>query len=239
MIRRRMTQRRYRLLLVALFACTTSTLATRANAHGQEIVPEFNAFIKLSDRTRLYLLGDVTHSNPGNDTEVEVGAHLDYTLMPILRPQLQEANWVRERYLWMRVGYLVLGKGDSGDFGRTERRGIIELTGRVPLPLEVWLVNRARVDLRELGDEFSQRYRFRIVVEREFTVGGVAVVPYAQGEIFYDTRYDAWNREVYQTGVEVELSKAWRIEPYIARQNDSRSASGNVDRFGLVLKYYR
>jgi hypothetical protein len=43
-----MTQRRYRLLVAALFACTTSTLATRANAHGQEIVPEFNAFIKLS-----------------------------------------------------------------------------------------------------------------------------------------------------------------------------------------------
>jgi hypothetical protein len=28
------------------------------------------------------------------------------------------------------------------------------------------------------------------------------------------------------------------IEPYVARQNDSRSASGNVNRSGLVVKYY-
>jgi len=63
-------------------------------------------------------------------------------------------------------------------------------------------------------------------------------VPYAQAEVFYDTRYDIWNRQLYQLGAEIELSKHWRVEPYLARQNDSRSSSGNVDRMGLVLKYY-
>jgi hypothetical protein len=43
---------------------------------------------------------------------------------------------------------------------------------------------------------------------------------------------------LYQAGGEVELSKAWRIETYLARQNDSLSASANVDRFGLVFKHY-
>jgi len=64
------------------------------------------------------------------------------------------------------------------------------------------------------------------------------MVPYAQAEIFYDTRFDCWNRQLYQAGAEIELAKRWRIEPYLARQNDSRSTSGNVDRAGLVLKYY-
>lgn len=214
-----------------------------ASAHaadrGSELVPEFNAFVKLSDRTRLYLLGDLTISRPGDTTEAEVGAHLDFTLVPVLRPALREADWVRERYLWTRVGYVVLGSPDGSASGPTERRGIVELTGRVELPNVVWLVNRARLDLRDIDSQSSQRYRLRIGIEREFLVDGVVLVPYAQAETFYDTRYDTWNRQLYQAGVEVELSKTWRIEPYVARQNDSRSASANVDRFGLVLKYYR
>ena len=134
---------------------------------------------------------------------------------------------------------MVLGSPDGGASGPTERRAIAEVTGRVALPQAVWLVNRARVDLRDLDGEFSQRYRLRIGVEREFVVDGVVLVPYAQAETFYDTRYDTWNRQLYQAGAEIELSKAWRIEPYVARQNDSRSTAGNVDRFGLVLKFYR
>jgi hypothetical protein len=31
----------------------------------------------------------------------------------------------------------------------------------------------------------------RLGIEREITIGGVAVVPYAQAEVFYDTRFDA------------------------------------------------
>jgi hypothetical protein len=64
------------------------------------------------------------------------------------------------------------------------------------------------------------------------------MVPYLQAENFYDTRFDTFNRQLYQAGVEIELTKHWRIEPYVARQNDSRSASGNLNRFGLVLKSY-
>ena len=141
---------------------------------------------------------------------------------------------------WARAGYVVLNSPDNRGSGPTERRGILELTGRVPLPNDVWLVNRARVDLRDVeGASSSQRYRIRFGVEREFTLDGMVVVPYAQAEAFYDTRFDTWNRQLYQLGAEVELSKQWRIEPYYARQNDTRSSPAHVDRFGLVLKYYR
>lgn len=210
----------------------------RADDRQREFVPEANAYVKLSDRTRLFLLGDVTRNLTAGTAEGEYGAHLDYTLKPVLRPELHEANWERNRYLWTRVGYVQLGSPDKGSSGPTERRGIVELTGRMPLPQEVWLVLRGRVDLRDLGGEHSQRYRYRLGIERELSVSGVVMVPYAQAEIFYDTRYDSWNRHLYQAGVEIELAKQWRIEPYLALQNDSRSSSGNVNRAGLVLKYY-
>ena len=230
----------HRLIVVSVFfAFSSLALPATAGDYAREYVPEFDAFVKLSDKTRLFLLADVTNNQTLDKSEGEVGAHLDFTLKPALRPHLNEADWARDRYLWMRVGYVVLASPDNRGSGPEERRGILELTGRVPLPNDIWLVNRGRVDLRELGREPSQRYRLRAGLERETIVGGVVTVPYAQAEAFYDTRYDTWNRMLYQFGAEIELTKQWRIEPYYARQNDTRSATAHVDRIGLALKYFR
>ena len=63
-------------------------------------------------------------------------------------------------------------------------------------------------------------------------------MPYAQAETFCDTRNGSWYRQLYQTGVEVELSKARRYEVYVSRQVDSQVPSTNVATLGLVLKHY-
>jgi Protein of unknown function (DUF2490) len=225
---------------LVLFACPALVVPVRAGDNSREFVPEVNAFVKLSDQTRLFLLGDVTRNLTKDSSEGELGAHLDFTLKPILRPQLSEGDWARNRYLWARAGYVALSTPDSRSSGPKERRGILEITGRVPLPNEVWLVNRGRLDLRDLeGESSSQRYRLRMGIEREFTASGTVIVPYAQAEVFYDTRYDTWNRQLYQFGAEIELTKQWRLEPYYARQNDTRPSTAHVDRVGLVLKYFR
>lgn len=221
--------------------CIVSALISpaRAQDRGREFSQEVNAFATVSGRTRLYLLGSLTREFTQDVTDGEMGAHLDFALKPILRSRLREADWARERYLWMRAGYVLSGDLDDRSDGFTERRGILETTARVPLPHEIWLVNRFRMDLRDVSGESSQRYRYRLGIERELTLGGVTCVPYAQAETFYDTRFDTWNRQLYEAGVEIHLTRHWRIEPYFAHQNDQRSASGNLDRIGLVLKYYR
>jgi hypothetical protein len=224
---------------LVLYAFLTLVMPARAGDNTREIAPEINAFFNLSAKTRLFLLGDVARNVTKDTTDGEVGAHLDFTFMPVLRPHLSEANWVRDRYLWARVGYVMLDGLDNHGSGPKERRGVLELTGRVPLPNDFWMVNRGRVDLRDIDGESSQRYRLRVGIEREFTAGGVVIVPYAQAETFYDTRFDTWNRQLYQFGAEIELTKQWRIEPYYARQNNARSSTAHVDRIGLVLKYFR
>jgi hypothetical protein len=49
--------------------------------------------------TRLYLLAGVARDLSADTTDGDVGAHLDFTLQPVLRPRLRVADWVRERYL--------------------------------------------------------------------------------------------------------------------------------------------
>ena len=223
---------------IALAAFAALTASARAEEHQNQFIPEIDAFITLSERTRLYLYGNLTENLSTNSTDSELGANVDYTLVPIFRTELRKADWARDRYLWTRVGYARLSSPDNRGDGPTERRAILELTGRIPLPNEVSLVSRGRVDLRDIGGEFSQRYRVRLGIEKEFIIGGVVTVPYIQAEDFYDTRYDAWIQQLYQTGIEIELSKSWRVEAFLARQNNQRSASSNVDQLGLTLKYY-
>jgi hypothetical protein len=227
-----------RRILLTLVVFAALFAPARAEEHHDEVVPELNVFIKLSKQVRLYLLGDVTQGFSPHFTDGEFGAHLDFTLKPILRRELRQGDWERSRYLWVRAGYVVAADLDDRDDASTTHTILLETTTRLELPGEVWLVNRARVDFRDIDGETSQRYRLRVGIEREFKVCGVVMVPYAQAEIFYDTRFDSWNRQLYQAGVEIELNKRWRIEPYFARQNDSRSGSGNVNRIGLVLKSY-
>jgi hypothetical protein len=224
---------------LCLFVLLAFASPARAESDGREFVPEVDAFVKTTDRIRLFLRGSLTRETTKDTTDGEIGAHMDFTLKPILRSRLREEDWERERYLWMRVGYAVMGDLDNRDDGFTERRGVLEVTARAPLPHEAWLVNRIKMDLRDVDGETSRRYRYRLGIEHEFTAGSTVWVPYAEVEAFYDTRYDAWNRRLYQAGLEIALTKTWRVEPYIAHQTDQRSAAGNLNQFGFVLKYYR
>ena len=223
------------LAAILLLACVT---LARAGDTETEFVPELNAYLKLWDRTRLFFIGSLTQGLSESATDGEVGVHLDITLAPILRRRLGHADWERDRYLWVRIGYRLLGDLDHREDGFTEHRGVVQLNARAPLPWEVWLVNRAGVDLRDMNGEFSTRFRYQLGIEREVTIRGVTLVPYAQAEVLYDSRFGTWNRQIYQAGVEIELTSHLRIEPYYARQEDQHSSPAHLDRVGLVLKAY-
>jgi hypothetical protein len=212
-------------------------LRVNAQAPVDAVAPELNAYVKLSDEARLFLLSNLSFYDSGDPTGGELGANLDITLMPRFRSNLREADWARDRYFWTRIGYTVSGplKGQ----GAIEHRGLLELTTRMALPEQVWLVNRARYELRDIDGVLSQRYRLRVGIEREFMPQGVTTVPYAQAETLFDTRTGSWNRQIYQTGVEVEINKSWRYEIYFSRQVDSLSSSANIATLGLVLKLYQ
>src|SRR5664279_2516198 len=193
-------------ILLALVAFAAVPGLARAADHNPELNPEFDVFIKLSEQVRLFLLGDITDGLSPGYTDGEIGAHVDFTLKPIFRRALRDGNWERDRYLWARVGYTVSGDLNDWDGGSITQTILLETTARLELPGQIWLVNRGRVDFRDIGGEFSQRYRLRVGIERAFTVCGVVMVPYVEAETFYDTRYDVWNRQLYQAGVESELT---------------------------------
>lgn len=72
---------------------------------------------------------------------------------------------------------------------------------------------------------------------------------YVSGEIFYDTRYNTWNRNRFAVGVQQSLRRGPLrkmllpkrqviLDLYFMRQNDSRSEVKRVNAIGAALTFY-
>ena len=238
MRRRTLNSRRKLACLVAwcgLHVC--ANVASAADSY--EIWPQVSAFVGLGPRTRLHFDAAYAEGKESDTQSLDLAAYLDISLKPIKRKELWTEDWQRSRYFWARVGYTrILKATDESGADVAEDRGIISFYGKAPLPAQVWLEARARADLRWIGDDYSNRYRFRLEATREFTVRDHTVVPYFNVEWFYDTRYDGWARVLYQFGPEVTVNEHFRYEIYLARQVDRLPNPETLNAIGFVAKWY-
>ena len=133
--------------------------------------------------------------------------NFDYTLAPILRRDVPQAEWSKNRLLWARLGFEY---GTSGSVGQRfvpvlhrHRRTELALPDR---QATLWLTSRLRVDLRDINGESSQRYRVRLGAEWDAVAFDHPYAPYASVETLYDTRYDKWSRVTLKAGVETPIA---------------------------------
>jgi hypothetical protein len=164
--------------------------------------------------------------------EAQIGAHIDYS---------------PNKHLSLRTGYRY-GRSLEDDSYR-EHRLLTEQTLRKLLPGDFVLSDRNREDFRFLEGDFSFRYRNRLTIEREFELKKRTITPYVSGEVFYDTRYDTWNRNRLATGVQISLRQGLLrkmppskrqviLDLYYLRQNDSRLDTQHVNAIGTALALY-
>ena len=224
-----------RLALACL--CMATACAAQAEAPA-EFWPEASVYVALGPATRLFL--DLPYSTiPGSGTgTLGLAAYLDISLLPLARLQLREQDWQRSRFFWARVGVNHIVNSEDGTRSVAEDRAVVSLYGKAGLPEEIWLEARARADLRWIDGNYSTRYRFRLELTREFTLLDRAVVPYANVEWFYDTRYDGLSRTRYQVGSEFTVSPHFRFELYGAHQVDQLPAASSLNALGVVAKWY-
>jgi hypothetical protein len=233
--------------LAAAAALSCGALPAAAETSTQ-FWPELDVYVPLGERTRLFLMakairGEQVQVAPGAFARqsMQASANLDVTLAPLFRPDLEKGDWQRNRYLWMRIGYLYgrsLGESEETNPFR-ERRGIFELNAHTtPLAAGLEYAGRFQWEARDVNDADSDRYRVRLQVEKPLRYEGHTVVPFVNAEAFYDTRYDAWTRERYQIGAEFQLSTSWRLEPALTYQTDSHSTPERINALDLTVKYH-
>jgi hypothetical protein len=200
--------------------------------------PELDVYLQKGERVRLLFAGAgyLGEQSSGNSA---VASYLEIALRPLLRRELRDDQDVfRKRYLTFRAGYRYSKKLSSTE-PNWERRAVAEVTGRYPLPLGLLLSDRNRGDFRSIrGAPFSMRYRNRLWLDRDVQLGSLVLTPFVYEELYYDTRYSAWARNRTAIGVQIPVGPRVQIQPYIFRQNDTRSTPRHTDAAGLTLSLF-
>ena len=229
------------ILVLFLSAVMISSQPAKAQTTSNEVWPEIDVFINLRPKVRLFLLGTVSRAVEdgeifnGKAFEAQIGAHIDY---------------IPNKHVVLRTGYRFGTSVGDTDSPYKEHRLLTEQTLRKLLPANLLLSDRNREDFRFIDGDFSFRYRNRVTIEREFHLFKKrTITPYVSGELFYDTRYSAWNRNRLTAGVQTSLKRGPLmkmlmpkrqiiLDLYYTRQNDSRSSTQHVNALGAALALY-
>src|SRR5687767_9615742 len=179
-------------VVASLAAFSSGARAQQESEDTKQFWPEVGIYVPLNEKFKFYFLATTTKAEETKETtEGHVGAHLDYHL---------------HKKLSLRTGFRY-GFSLGGSDAFKEHRIVFEQTLRQPLPLDVLLSDRNRQELRWVNSEFSARYRNRVTLEREFKILKRSFTPYGSAEVFYDSRFNTWNRNRLTVGVQLPFKR--------------------------------
>jgi hypothetical protein len=142
---------------------------------------------------------------------------------------------------WMvRGGFMKgwsIGK-NKGDY--TEEMAFVEVHKRIPLKGNILLSHRFRTDTRWLNDvnDFSYRFRYRVMVEKEFKSGKSSIVPYINFEPYWDSRYSKIIKTRLIGGVTTTWRDRYAIEGNLTYQYDETYTTENLYAVNVILHVF-
>lgn len=224
-------------------SCFLYAFAWSIPAAGQDTQnqfrPELGIYVQQGETIRLDFIDSPRFNWTTDDWQGYFDFFVEAALKPIFRRELRDDPDVfRNRYLTFRAGYrhrTGLSNGDS----TSENRGIIEITPRYNLPWQFVLIDRNRGEFRWVkGQNFSERYRNRLRLERDLSHGRLRITPFVYDESFYDARLDRWDPNEYAFGFDLPVSRHILLEPYYLRENGgSKPPHLNVAGFKFNLYF--
>jgi len=236
--------RSLRALCLALLVWLAAAGTAAAQAPAKEFWPEVDAWWRTSASWRLSLFVPISENLDTHYREGNLIAQADFawgkTDFVLERRMLDEGRARKMKVMLVRGGYLA-GKSlnDHGE-AYSERTAFAELHVRLPIKGGILVSHRLRTDLRWLGEnpDFSNRWRYRLMVEREFTSGRTSFVPYVNIEPYYDSRYDTVNRIRLIPGASVAWSPHAALEGNVTYQYDSRSSTTHLLALNVILHVF-
>jgi Protein of unknown function (DUF2490) len=142
---------------------------------------------------------------------------------------------------WLaRVGFMEGWSLQDHGESYTEDMVYPEIHKRIPLKGNILMSHRFRTDFRWVGQvpEFSYRFRYRIMVEKEFAAANSSIVPFINAEPFWDSRYSTFNRIRIIGGTTVSWGPRIALEGNFTYQYDSRSSIQNVYAINIILHVF-
>jgi hypothetical protein len=217
--------------------------AALADPPTKEFWPEIDTWLRVSNAWRLSVFVPIAENLDTHYREGNLILQADYAWSESNRNRrLIDEGRAEAMKLWLvRGGYLGGKSLDDHGAEYTEYTAFGELHLRLPLPRGVMWSHRLRSELRWLGSgdaEFSTRWRYRLMVEKELIAGRASFVPYVSVEPYYDSRYETVNRLRLIGGTSVVWSPRAAIETNITYQHDSHSSTKELFALNVILHVF-
>jgi hypothetical protein len=229
------------LLFFLSLAETTLCLAQNTSA---EFWPETDIWYRLNPSWRLSSFIPITKYNENDSRDLNVYLHVDYawgnTKYAILRRLMDQE---REQMLkdWMVRGGVMKGWSIgkyAGDY--TEDMFFSEIHRRTPIKGDVLISHRFREEARWLGEnnDFSYRFRYRLMLEKEYKSGKYSIVPYLNIEPYWDSRYSKVVKTRAIVGVTTTLGSKYALEGNLTYQYDETYKSQNLYALNVIFHVF-
>jgi hypothetical protein len=227
---------------LALLAWLVIAGTAAAEDPSKEFWPEVDAWWRLSPAWRLSLFVPLSENLDTHYREGNLILQADYAFgqTHFERRLVDEDRAQKMKIFLFRWGYLGGKSLDDQGEAYSERTALVELHARIPLIGGFLLSHRLRTDLRWLGQDYesSIRYRYRVQLEREYVAGPASLVPYVNGEAYYDSRYETVNRYRLIAGTSVAWSPRTAVETNVTYQYDSKSSTKEIFAANVILHVF-
>ena len=234
----------FQLFLLHLIISISISSSSIAQNSTFEFWPETDIWYKLNPSWRLTAFVPITKYYESKNRDLNIYLQADYVwgkTKHLLNMRLIDGIKVREIKGWMARGGIMKGWSlgeNAGEYSETML--FTEIHRRTPLKGKILLSSRIRTDLRWLGQEsnFSYRFRYRIMLEKEYTAGRSSIVPYINAEPFWDSRYLTFSRIRVISGATIAWGTRFAYEGNITYQYDENYNTANLYAFNVILHMF-
>lgn len=234
---------RNKFILEILFCVCTINICFAQNS-SFEFWPETDVWYRLNPSWRLSTFIPITKYNESINRDINIYLHVDYswghTPKPIFRRLVdQEKEQIMK--VWMvRGGFMEGWNLPNNSNNYSEDMLFAEFHRRIPLKGDVLLSHRLRMDTRWLGEDndFSYRFRYRLMVEKEFKSGNYSIVPYVNIEPYWDSRYSKVVKTRAIGGVTTSWGHRFALESNLTYQYDETYGTENLYALNVILHVF-
>jgi hypothetical protein len=243
-VERRRTVIRMKLICVGLIIILSSANSGMAQNSSLEFWPETDIWYKLNSSWRLSSFISITKYNESKERDLNIYVQGDYAwgkTKHTIYKRLVDQNKESKLKAWMvRSGFMEgwsLGK-PAGEY--KEDLLFAEIHKRIPLMEGILLSQRFRVDFRRVGTDptYSYRFRYRIMIEKEYQAGRSSIVPYVNAELYWDSKYSSTSRVRLVGGATESRGKRFAYEANLTYQYDVHYNTANLYAINIILHVF-
>jgi hypothetical protein len=232
------------LALVVFLGAAGAAIAQEEPTSSVEFWPEMDVWWRLNPAWRLSMFVPISRNIESDYREGSLILQADYgwgRLKRLVKVRLADEERALEMKAFLaRAGYLTGQSLDDQGAAYQEDMLFGEFHIRNPLKGRVLVSHRLRTDFRWLNAEhdFSARFRYRLMVEKEYLSGRTSIVPYVNIEPYYDSRFQTVNRVRVIGGATVSWTPRLALEGNFTYQYDTRASVTNLYALNVILHVF-